>query len=59
VKELNRVEDLRLKASYRILSSTVHEYTLFAIENVDKILPAHFTLKVVEKGFKIKGVMLC
>ena len=39
---------------YRILSRTVH---IIFKENYVKILAAHFTMKVPEKGFKIKWVM--
>ncbi len=39
---------------YRILSSTV---PTFFKENYDEILPAHYTWKVPERGFKINWVM--
>jgi hypothetical protein len=39
---------------YRILSRTVH---IIFKENYVKILAAHFTMKVPERGFKIKWVM--
>jgi hypothetical protein len=41
---------------YHILSSIV---CTFFRENDDEILPAHYTWKLVEKGFKIWWVMWC
>ncbi len=39
---------------YHILSSMVHT---FYIENDAEIFPAHYTLKVAEKGFEIAFMM--
>ncbi len=49
---MNLIDQLR----YRILSSKVRT---FFKENDDEILPAHNTLKVNEKGLKIKWAMWC
>ncbi len=44
----------QLKSHNRILSSIVRT---FYIENDAEIFPAHYTLKVAEKGFKIALMM--
>ncbi len=46
-----------LNNKYRILSSIVHTFLVFYIENDAEIFLAHFTWKVAEKGFKVAFMM--
>jgi hypothetical protein len=46
-----------LNNKYRILSSIVHTFLVFYIENDAEIFLAHLTWKVAEKGFKMAFMM--